>query len=155
MTTELGDLNDLELRAWRAFVAAYAHVVPDLDDELAAAYGLKLNQYEVLLRLKRAPDNELRMTELARRVLLSPSGITRTVDQLERRGLVERRVCASDRRGFLAALTPEGKALFRTATKVHVAGIRERFLRHLTPAQLQALAGALESVAPVEVSQAS
>jgi DNA-binding MarR family transcriptional regulator len=126
-----------------------------LDDELAADQGLRLNQYEVLLRLNRAPDKSLRMSDLARMVLLSPSGITRTVDQLERRGFVERRVCPTDRRGFLAVLTPEGKARLRAATKVHVAGIRELFCSHLTPKELEGLAAALESIAPPEVSQAS
>lgn len=149
------DLSDLELRAWRAFVTSYARVVPALDEELEADQGLSLNQYEVLLRLAWAPDRALRMADLARGVFLSPSGITRTIDHLERRGLVERRVCPTDRRGFLAVLTSKGKSKLRAATKVHVAGMRGHFFRHLSPAQLEALADALESVAPPEISQAS
>ena len=149
------DPNDLELRAWRAFVTSYARIVPRLDAELASDQGLSLSQYEVLLRLAWAPDRALRMTDLARGVFLSPSGITRAVDQLERRGFVERRVCASDRRGFLAVLTTKGKSKLRAATKVHVAGMREHFFQHLSTAQLEGLADALESVAPPEVSQAS
>lgn len=149
------DLTDLELQAWRGFVTTYARVVPRLDEELLAHHGLRLNQYEALLRLARAPDRAMRMTELARGVFLSPSGITRAVDQLERRGLVERRVCASDRRGFLAVLTPAGRTLLRSATKTHVTGIRAHFFDHLSEADIEAMASALETPPPVEVSQAS
>jgi DNA-binding MarR family transcriptional regulator len=107
--------------------------------------GLTLSQYEVLLRLNDAEHNAMRMTQLAAEVVLSPSGITRAVDQLERRGFVERKVCSSDRRGFLAVLTKEGKAQLRRASSVHVRGIREHFTSKLTPAQLAELAALLET----------
>ena len=124
-------LTELELQAWRGFITTYARVVPRLDEELAAAHGLSLTQYEALLRLKLAPDRAMRMSELARGIFLSPSGITRAIDKLERRGLVERKVCASDRRGFLAVLTPAGRTLLRAASKTHVAGIRAHFLEEV------------------------
>jgi len=151
----MADLTDTELRAWRAFLAGYARVVPRLDEELAAAHGLRLNQYEVLLRLKLAPGDAMRMTDLAASVYLSPSGITRAVDQLERRGLVERRVCATDRRGFFATITPAGKTLLRAASKVHVAGIREHFFAHLSASQIESLGSALETIAEPEIEAAS
>lgn len=134
------------MQAWRGFIGAQARVVPALDSELAREMGLNLSQYEVLLRLNEAPDHAIRMTDLAAQVVMSPSGITRAVDQLERRGLVERRVCASDRRGFLASLTAEGKSQLRRASAVHVRGIREHFTNKLTPDQLAQLANLLEIV---------
>lgn len=88
----------------------------------------------------------LRMSDLASRVVLSPSGVTRAVDQLERKGLVERCVFEGDKRGYLATLTPEGRALLRRATNVHVRGVREHFLKHLSRTELEHLATSLEAV---------
>jgi DNA-binding MarR family transcriptional regulator len=139
-------LDRLQFRAWRAFLYSYSMVVPKLDQELAVAQALSLNQYEVLMWLRRAGERGLRMSDLASRVVLSPSGVTRAVDQLERKGLVERCVFEGDKRGYLATLTPEGRALLRRATNVHVRGVREHFLKHLSRTELEHLATALEAV---------
>lgn len=139
-------LDALEFRAWRAFLYAYARVVPTLDRELVGATGLTLNQFEVLMRLRRAGRRGLRMSDLATGVVLSPSGVTRAVDQLEQRGLVERSVSESDKRGYLATLTAEGRALLRRATSVLVQGLREHFLTHMSRTELEHLVSALEAV---------
>lgn len=139
-------LDALEFRAWRAFIYTHATVVPTLDQELVAALGLSLTQFEVLNRLRRAGTHGLRMSELASRLVLSPSGVTRAVDQLERRGLVERSVFEGDRRGSLATLTKEGRVLLRRATTVHVQGLREHFLTHMSRTELEHLVTALEAV---------
>jgi DNA-binding MarR family transcriptional regulator len=145
-TTRHEHLDELEFRAWRAFLYAHATVVPTIDRELASAHGLRFNQFEVLAWLARAGRRGLRMSELASRVVLSPSGVTRAVDQLEGRGLVERCVFAGDRRGSLATLTAEGRALLRKAANDHVLGLREHFLKHLSRSELEHLATALEAV---------
>jgi DNA-binding MarR family transcriptional regulator len=139
-------LDELQSRAWRAFIYAHATVVPALDQELAAAQGLSLNQFEVLAWLARAGRRGLRMSDLASRVVLSPSGVTRAVDQLERDGLVERCVVEGDKRGYLATLTAQGRAVLRKATNVHVLGLREHFLKHLSRTELEHLATALEAI---------
>jgi DNA-binding MarR family transcriptional regulator len=139
-------LDDLEFRAWRAFLYAHATVVPTLDRELASAHGLSFNLFEVLTWLAGAGRRGLRMSDLASRVVLSPSGVTRAVDQLERRGLVERCVFEGDRRGSIATLTAEGRAVLRTAANDHVLGIREHVLRHLSRSELEHLATAFEAV---------
>lgn len=139
-------LDELQFRAWRAFLYAYSVVVPTLDRELISAQGLSFNQFEVLVWLRRAGTNGLRMSDLASRVVLSPSGVTRAVDQLERRGLVERCVFEGDKRGYLATLTSEGRAFLRKATKFHLHGLREHFLKHLNRTQLKQLADALEAI---------
>lgn len=139
-------LDELQFRAWRAFLYAYSKVVPKLDQELGGAQGLSLNQYEVLVWLRRAGERGLRMSDLASRVVLSPSGVTRAVDQLERKGLVGRCVFEGDKRGYLATLTPEGRALLRIATNVHLHGVREHFLKHLSRTELEHLATALEAI---------
>jgi DNA-binding MarR family transcriptional regulator len=139
-------LDELRFRAWRAFLYAHATVVPRLDQELAAAVGLSLNQFEILTWLAQARRRGVRMSDLASRVVLSPSGVTRAVDQLERRGLVERCVFEGDKRGSLATLTAEGRSFLRKATNVHVRGLREHFLDHVSPMELGQLAAALEAV---------
>jgi DNA-binding MarR family transcriptional regulator len=139
-------LDELEFRAWRAFIYAYATVVPTLDRELLGAQGLSLNQFEVLTWLARAGRRGLRMSDLASRLVLSPSGVTRAVDQLERKGLVARGVFEGDRRGSLASLTSEGRALLRKAANDHVLGLREHFLKHVSRGELEHLATALEAI---------
>jgi len=139
-------LDELEFRAWRAFIYAHAMVVPTLDRELADAQGLSLNQFEVLTWLARAGRRGVRMSDLASRVVLSPSGVTRAVDQLERKGLVERCVFEGDKRGYLATLTADGRATLRKAANVHVLGLREHFLKHLSRTQLEHLSAALEEI---------
>jgi DNA-binding MarR family transcriptional regulator len=139
-------LDELQFRAWRAFLYAYATVVPRLDHELSSAHGMGLNQFEVLTWLARAGRRGLRMSDLASRVVLSPSGVTRAVDQLERKGLVERCVFEGDKRGYVAKLTLEGRAVLRRATNVHLDGLREHFLEHMSRTQLAHLATALQAV---------
>jgi DNA-binding MarR family transcriptional regulator len=141
-----GRLDELQFRAWRAFLYAYSEVVGRLGQELIGAHGLRLNQFEVLARLARADRAGLRMSDLASRVVLSPSGVTRAVDRLERRGFVERCVFEDDKRGYLATLTTEGRRFLRQATNVHLQGLREHFLKHLTRTELEHLATALEAI---------
>ena len=148
-------LDELEFRAWKAFLYAYSAIVPKLDQELGSARGLSLNQFEVLTWLARAGRQGLRMTDLASRVVLSPSGVTRAVDQLERRGLVSRCIFESDKRGQLATITPEGRTVLRKATDDHVRGLREHFLKHLSRDDLEQLAKSFEAILDGERSAAS
>ena len=90
------------LDAWRAFIHAHARLLHRLDEELQAAHGLSLAEYDALLQLVNAPDRRLRMSALADRVLLSRSGITRLVDRLVADGMVERSACPTDARGSMA-----------------------------------------------------
>jgi DNA-binding MarR family transcriptional regulator len=118
----------LDLAPWLSFLRAHAAIVRTLSAELVAEHGLTINDYEVLLRLSRAPDRRMRRVDLAQEVLLSPSGITRLLVGLERAGLVERASCESDARVVYAQLTPAGLAKLRAAAKTHVAGINRVFL---------------------------
>ena len=146
MISTMANLQEQEMRAWRAFLGVHSRVMPVLDAELVREMGLGLSQYEVLLWLNEAPGKSMRMSELAAKILLSPSGVTRAVDQLERRGLVERKVCDSDRRGYLAVLTREGKTQLKRASNTHVRGIREHFTDRLSARQLDQLAELLEAI---------
>ena len=129
---ERGTLTDqatrTELEPFVNFLRAHAAVVRQLSSELVAAHGLTINDYEVLLRLSRADGNRMRRVDLAQEVLLTPSGITRLLEGLQRGGLVERVACKDDLRVSYAQLTPAGRAKLRAARKVHVAGIHRLFL---------------------------
>jgi DNA-binding MarR family transcriptional regulator len=140
-------LTEIETRAWQALLHAHHDVVSALDRELREAHGITFGEYDVLLRLGRVPERSLRMSDLAERVLLSPSGVTRLVDRLAARGLLERRTEPHDARVALASLTTEGSWLLRRAARTHLRGIREHFTGRLTDAQLRAVAAGLERVA--------
>src|SRR5262245_26367215 len=126
--SRINQLSPLELGAWRGFLRAHAALVRELDRELETEHGLPLTQYEVLLYLNDAPEQQLRMSELAASVLLSQSGVTRLVDRLERQGLVVREPCPSDGRGLLARITDEGRQRLAEARPTHLAGVRARYL---------------------------
>ncbi|HEU0130192.1 MAG TPA: MarR family transcriptional regulator [Mycobacteriales bacterium] len=147
MPTRDRGLTHVELDAWRAFLRAHARVTRVLDAELAAECDLPLGSYEVLLHLNEAPGGRLRMTDLADRVLLSRSGLTRLVDRLERDGLLRRESCPSDLRGTNAVLTDAGLDRLRAAAPVHLRGVREHMLDALTEDELRVLAEALGRVA--------
>jgi DNA-binding MarR family transcriptional regulator len=144
----LTELSPTELAAWRGLLRVHTALARALDAELEQVHGLSLSSYEVLMLLQTAPGHRMRMAELADRVLLSRSGMTRLVDRLEREGLLERATCSSDGRGCYAKLTGEGAALLAEARPTHLAGVRERFLAHFSDAELVALAEGWNRVHP-------
>lgn len=140
------ELSPAELGAWRGFLRVHAALFKELDAELERAHGLPLSSYEVLLFLANAPERRMRMADLADRVLLSRSGMTRLVDRLEREGLLAREQCSVDARGCYAVLTEAGSAYLAEARPTHLSGVRERFLRHFSPEELEHLSGCWERV---------
>jgi DNA-binding MarR family transcriptional regulator len=121
-------LSEDERALWRSFVIAHARVIRALDDELRTRHGLDLAGFEVLYELLSAPDNQLRMAELAERLVYTRSGVTRVVDRLARRGYLERCSVDDDARGVYAILTGKGFAVFDAAVGNHVAAVRRLFL---------------------------
>jgi len=110
-------------------------------------HGLTLSDYEVLLRLSRAPERRLRRVDLAEQVVLSASGITRLLDGLEASGLVERAACDSDRRVVYAVLTQAGLEKLEEASRSHVAQVAELFADRYDAAELAELETLLERLA--------
>jgi DNA-binding MarR family transcriptional regulator len=133
--------------AWRSFLTAHARVTRRLDEELQAAHGLSLAEYDALLQIAHAPGRRIRMNVLAERVVLSRSGVTRLVDRLEAAGDVERSACATDARGQEAVLTHTGLTRLRSASTTHLDGVRRYFLDRLDPADLDGLEASLGRVA--------
>jgi DNA-binding MarR family transcriptional regulator len=144
LSTQVSQRVTPEIAAWVGLLRAHASATRRFNAELVAAHGLTLNSYEVLLHLARANGRRLRRVDLAERVLLTPSGITRLLDGLERAGYVERASCASDARVTYAQLTDAGEAKLREAAETHVAGIREFFRERFSEQELEALGTMLE-----------
>lgn len=134
-------LTTTELAAWTGLLRTHQRLTRELDAELEREHGLSLADYDVLVTLAGAPQRRLRMAELADAVLLTRSGLTRMVDRLERRGLVERRRCPDDARGLEATLTPAGAARLAAARPTHLDGVRRRFLDRLAAADVERLGG--------------
>lgn len=140
-------LDETEQRAWRSLLTAYRRLLQRLDAELQDAQDLSVADYGVLVDLSEAPDGAMRMSELAERANLSPSGLTRRLDTLVDAGLVERVRCPTDRRGAFAVLTSAGQDRLARAAPDHVSQVRRHFVERLTRQQLMVLAEALEAVA--------
>ena len=141
VATHSPDLDD-----WRAFLQAHALLSRRLDDELRAEQSMSLAEYDALVQLARAPSHRLRMNQLADRVLLSRSGVTRLVDRLVADGLVERSACTTDARGAEAVLTRAGVARLRAASTTHLRGVERYFLEPLSTTERAALGRSLCSV---------
>jgi len=134
----------VELDTWVRFLRTHSAIVGTLNAELVADHGLTINDFEVLLHLSWAPEQAMRRVDLASSVLLTPSGITRLLDGLERSGFVTREACATDRRVVYAKLTPAGDEKLRSARTTHLAGVHRLFVERFSPEELASLADLLE-----------
>ncbi|TDC87262.1 MarR family transcriptional regulator [Actinomadura sp. 7K507] len=122
-----------------------------LQADLLARHDLALGPYEVLMHLGEAPGGRLRMNDLADRVLLSRSGLTRLVDRLERDGLVARQTCPSDARGLYAVLTTGGRTRLDEAAPTYRQGVRDHMLSRLDESDLRTFQYILDKLADEQV----
>jgi DNA-binding MarR family transcriptional regulator len=118
--------------AWRLFLTVHALACRRIDDRLLKADCLSFDDYDVLLTVNEAPDETIRMTDLAEAVLLSNSGMSRRVARLEERGLLHRDQCVEDGRVFRVRLTVLGRSALAQTWKVYRVLIEESFASHLT-----------------------
>ncbi|HMG30497.1 MAG TPA: MarR family transcriptional regulator [Jiangellaceae bacterium] len=132
-----------QLEVWRSFLRAHALIIRRLEADLTDRHDLPLAWYDVLARLVEANGHRLRMSELAERVMLSPSGLTRLVDRMVEAGLIRREASASDARGFYAVLTDAGYERLRSATGTHLRGILDYVLSRYTDTELNQIAAYL------------
>jgi DNA-binding MarR family transcriptional regulator len=127
--------DDKHLAAWRAFITAHALIIERIDHDLAQAKKIPLHWYDVLIELYEAPEKRLRLHEIAQRVVLSRSGLTRLVDRLEQSGYLQRQSDPDDRRGYYAVITAEGVQALREAWQVYGKGVQQYFAAHLSAEQ--------------------
>lgn len=139
-TTTPARLEGAPLEAWRNYLQSHASILRQLDAELLAEYDLTTRDYEVLLYLAQTEGARLPMSALAERTMLTRSGITRLVDGLVVRGLIERVSCPTDARVSYAKLTDPGAEKLRRAGCAHIASIRRLFLERFSPEEVEQLA---------------
>ena len=116
-------LDDPRIEAYGMLIEAHNELHHALERNLDVVAGVPVGWLGVLIRLARSPEQRLRMTVLARDMTMSTSGLTRLVDRMEAGGVVRREACAEDRRGLLAVLTDEGRALLASTAPCHVADL--------------------------------
>jgi DNA-binding MarR family transcriptional regulator len=133
-------LSQQPLLTWARLLRGHALVTRELNARLVAEQGLTINEHEVLLRLAHAPEGRMRRVDLADQVLLTPSGITRLLDRLERIGYVDRASCASDRRVTYAVLTDAGLDALRASAEPHLAAVDDLFAARFDEGELETLA---------------
>jgi DNA-binding MarR family transcriptional regulator len=132
--------------AWGDLLRVHATLVPALDKELQGQSGMSLSWYDVLLELAAAPDGRLRMSDLADRVVLSRTRISRLVEELVARGLIRKEGDPDDRRSAYAVITKAGLAGFRTSAPVYLGAIERRFASALSDEELLQLSRLLGKI---------
>jgi DNA-binding MarR family transcriptional regulator len=134
------------VRAWTRLLRAHASTTRLLNTELQADHGLSLNDYEALYVLAHSEGRRLKRVELSRRLLLTPSGVTRLLEGLEQDGLVERVTCPTDLRVAYAQLTDAGAEKLEVASCGHVGSICALLEEHLSEGEIEQLSETLEKL---------
>ncbi|MFB4314375.1 MarR family winged helix-turn-helix transcriptional regulator [Actinomadura sp. 21ATH] len=142
-----GALEPLEMRAWVAFLEASHLVEHEIQRQLKRDGGLSHADFDVLINLRVADAGRMRMSDLARKVMISKSRLTYQITQLERAGLVRRTACATDRRAVWAELTEAGAETLARVRPGHRRVVRENLIDVLTPGELRTLGETLGRVA--------
>ena len=132
-------LTDAEQRTWRSFMLATQLIDEALDRQLQRDANMPHAYYGILVALSEAPDQTLRMTDLARHLRYSQSRMTHAIASMERSGWAKRRTCPTDRRGQLVSLTPTGTAVLRSTAPGHVREVRSVLFDRLSGEQVEQL----------------
>jgi DNA-binding MarR family transcriptional regulator len=138
-------LSDEEQQAWRATVHLSQLLMRQLDRDLNV-HGLSGHDYEILVNLSEAPDNRLRMTDLADATSQSRSRLSHQISRMEARGLVRRDECEGDKRGTFAVLTKGGMETIERVAPDHVDHVRRHFIDRLTPRQLDEISDVFQPI---------
>ena len=133
-------LSTAPVQAFIRLLQGHAAATRELSANLVRDHGLTINDYEALLRLSRADGNYLKRVELAESLVLTPSGVTRLLDGLERAGYVEKGSCDTDARITYAVLTDAGHEKLEEASRSHIAQIRAFFGERFDEDELATLA---------------
>ncbi len=139
-------LTPKELKLWLAFLHASHCIKQQLAVDMYRENGISIGWYDVLINLYHGEKGGLRMQDLAERVFMSNSGLTRLLDRMIEEGLVVRDTCAEDRRVFLAVLTEKGHALIEELLPQHQGRVRNYFLQHLTSDEKEMMTAVLQRV---------
>jgi DNA-binding MarR family transcriptional regulator len=138
--TRVAWLTGVEDAAWRGWIEATQRIASAIEHDLRHDSDLTFDDYEVLVNLSEADGQAMRMSELAMSTVQSASRLSQRVDRLADKGLVERRRCEEDKRGWFAVLTGEGLAALAAAAPRHVESVRRHLFDHLSREDVVTLA---------------
>lgn len=133
-------------RTWRVFLSANVQLMDRLDQELQQRSHLNLTDYEILSVLSEAPDRRLRMSDLARQVLVSRSRLTYRIDRLAEVDFVTREECEDDRRGLWAILTEQGFDALNAARAGHERDVDTWFFDLMSDEEQAVIAGVMSRI---------
>lgn len=147
MSDEVRWLSAEEQRAWRAYLEVTTRLAERLNRDLQRTHALSLGDYAILVRLSEAPNRQIRMSSLAVDTHSSKSRLSHAIARLETDGFVERRICPTDKRGWLAVLTDAGFERLKRAAPDHVESVRRHLLDAVSPEEYLALGATLQKIA--------
>jgi DNA-binding MarR family transcriptional regulator len=139
-------LTDDEQRAWRGLLRMTSRLDTRLNRQLQQASGLSLADYDVLVLLTEAPDGRLRVFEIADDLQWEQSRLSHHLVRMQRRRLVAREECTTDRRGAFVVLTAAGQEAIEKAAPAHVAAVRQLVFDGLTKQQVAMLESTVNEV---------
>lgn len=131
-------LDIAEQRSWQNFLDSALRIYATLNRSLVDAHGLALNDVRLLDILDSSDSGSARMGDLAEGLMSLPSRVTRQIHRLEKLNLVTRVASPDDRRGVLATITDDGRALLAEAMLTYSAGVRNHYLGRLSRSQITA-----------------
>jgi len=138
-------LSPAEMAAWRTYIETSGDLLRAIEKDLAP-FGLDRGDYQLLAMLSEAPDQRLRMCDLADSLRLTRSGLTRRMDGVLKKKLVTRVQSEEDGRAAFASLTPKGFELLKQAAPDHLASVRRLMIDLLSPAEIKAIASAFSKI---------
>jgi len=139
-------LSEGEQRAWRGLVRMTSRLDARLNRDLQRTSGLSLADYDVLVLLTEASDARARVVQLANELQWEQSRLSHHLTRMQRRGLVAREDCPTDRRGAFVALTDTGRDAIERAAPAHAALVRQLVFDGTPAEQVAALDAIVERV---------
>jgi DNA-binding MarR family transcriptional regulator len=142
-------LSSDEKRTWLLMIRTMNRINRQLAADMRHENDHRINEYDVLVNLLYAsqPDKGLRMQDLADRVIISNSGMTRLVDRLVKKGYVARRTGDENRREVYVTLTDSGRTLAQSLTEAHQARVQSYVMQHITPDERHTLQAVFRRIA--------
>ena len=138
-------LNSAEMKAWRGFVNTSSDLLNLIARDLEP-FGIDGGDYQLLAMLSEAPDQKLKMCELAERLRLSRSGLTRRMDGVLKAKYVAQVRDNQDGRVVFAHLTKKGFDFIKKVAPHHLESVRHRMIDLLSVAELKAFGSGFEKI---------
>lgn len=139
-------LSPAEMAAWRSFIETSGDLMRAIERDLEP-FGLDRGDYQLLAMLSESPGHRLRLCDLADTLRLTRGGLTRRMDGVVNKRLVERVKSTDDGRVAYAVLTPKGFDLLKKAAPVHLRSVRRLMIDLLSPAEIKAMASSFSKIA--------